>query len=162
MTPRTLTVRELLTEAIERFGDDPRFFAYVCHACGDIACAQDFLDVGAIPSLLGQECIGRAVPVTGPDADRPTTTLRGCRSTAYGLTPGPWRVDLGDGEFVHSFRLATREEAEATGLSVRRYAARHTAEPYAALVRRQLAVYDLMAANDRIPSELLTEEGDTV
>lgn len=154
---RTLTVRQLLTEAVERFGDDPRFFAYVCHACGDIACAQDFLDVGAIPSLLGQECIGRARSVT----DRPATGPRGCRSAAYGLFPGPWRVDLGDGEFVHSFRLATREEAEAAGLSARRDAARDTAEPYVAQVHRQLAVYDLMAANDEIPDDMINPEGGT-
>lgn len=136
---RVLTMRTLLTEAIERFGDDPRFFAYVCPMCDDVACAQDFIDAGESAVLLGQECLGRAR----------SRTVRGCVYVAYGLISGPWRVINGD-QHQFSFPLATREQAVAAGILARRDAAVHTAEPYKAWVHRQLAVYDLADANTNI------------
>lgn len=159
---RTLTARELLAEAVERFGDDPRFFAFTCPHCGDVACPQDFIDHGADPQRCGQECIGRSVGAldhgtSAHDAGR-SKAERGCDWAAYGLFPGPWGIRYDEGHEVRSFRLTTTEEAETVGLFARRDAAAGSAEPYAAQVRRQLAVYDLMDANDKIPDTMINPE----
>lgn len=98
MTARTLTQAELVTEARARFGDDQKRWAFVCPKCGDVAAAQDFIDAGADPSSVGQECIGRSVPGG-----------RGCNYVAYGLFSGPWAIVVPNGSgtrTVSTFALA--------------------------------------------------------
>lgn len=107
--PRTLTQAELVEEARARFGDNPREWAFVCPACGDVANAQDFIDAGADPARLGQECIGRSLGALsgGPTSDGGRArAARGCDWCAYGLFPGPWGVVMPDGREVRSFPLA--------------------------------------------------------
>lgn len=105
---RRWTQAELCDEARSRFGDDEKQWAFTCPNCGDIACAH-FLDLGAEPARLGQECIGRQL---GALKGRPTTdsgralAKRGCDWAAYGLFRGPWFVVLPGGTEVPSFRLA--------------------------------------------------------
>lgn len=98
MTARTLTQAELVAEARARFGDDQKRWAFVCPKCGDVAAAQDFIDAGADPSSVGQECIGRSVPGG-----------RGCNYVAYGLFSGPWAIVIPNGtgtRTVSTFALA--------------------------------------------------------
>jgi hypothetical protein len=99
------TQAELVAEATARFGDDPKRWAFQCPNCGDIACAQDWLDAGVPVAdiAVGQECIGRA---TGALAKPEPTNTRGCDWCAYGLFRGPWLVTVPDGWDVGSFRLA--------------------------------------------------------
>lgn len=159
--PRVLTQAQLVREAVALFGEDPRFFAFTCPRCGDVACPQDFIDHGADPERCGQECIGRSVGAlahgSSPhDAGR-SKAKRGCDWAAYGLFPGPWTVRYAEGQEMRTFPLANRAEAEEVGLFARRDAAADTAEPYVIQVRRQLAEYDLAEANAQIPPEQSTD-----
>ncbi|NUT90802.1 MAG: hypothetical protein HOY78_02115 [Saccharothrix sp.] len=157
MTRRDLTQVQLVREAVELFGDDPRFFAFRCPNCGDVACAQDFIDAGADPDRVGVECIGRSLGAIGPKSDRHdsgrSAAKRGCDWAAYGLFPGPWAVEYETGKFFRSFPLATLAEAEQAGVLTRRDVASDTAEPYIAQVRRMLAAHDLAEQNSRVVTE---------
>lgn len=97
------TQAELCDEARRRFGDDPKQWKFVCPSCGDVTCAQDFLDAGVDPQKLGQECIGRQL---GALAKPKATNERGCDWCAYGLFRGPWLITMPDGTEAGSFRLA--------------------------------------------------------
>jgi hypothetical protein len=90
---RALTDEQLATEAIARFGEDPRNWAFRCPTCGDTATSLDFPPRHR--SRVSAECVGRYVE------------NRGCRrEAAAGLVPGPWLVELGDGTIAPSFPLA--------------------------------------------------------
>jgi hypothetical protein len=160
VTPRDLTRIQLVREAVALFGDDPRFFAFTCPNCGDVACAQDFIDAGADPERIGSECIGRSLGAiahgsSAHDSGR-SAAKRGCDWAAYGLFPGPWRVEYEPGKFFRSFPLATVAEAERAGVLARRDAAASTAEPYVAQVRRMLAAHDLAEQSAKV----VVDEGD--
>lgn len=140
MSANTFTQLQLLRMAVRQFGEDPRFFAYTCPSCGDVSCAQDFIDIGADPDRAGQECVGRSLSalsraLTSRDNGR-STTRRGCNRAAYGLIPAPWKIEYGDGKYFHVFRLSTDAEAEVADVFARRDAAADTAEPYVLQVRR--------------------------
>lgn len=157
MTIPTFTQRQLLEQSVERFGEDPRFFAFTCPTCGDVACPQDFIDRGADPQACGQECIGRSVGALAHgggarDGGR-SKAERGCDRAAYGLFSGPWKITFAGDGFAWSFPLATEAEAARAGVYARRDAAADTAADYVAIVRRQLAAYDLADANERIPQD---------
>jgi len=112
MKHRKLTQAELLAEAKERFGDDPKQFAFTCPGCGDIATIADFIDVGE-PDAAGQHCIGRNLgALSGPAKE---WKGRGCDWTAYGLIPGPWTIVMPDGHEAHGFPLADAPVAATAG-----------------------------------------------
>lgn len=97
---RKLTLSELHDEARQRFGDDPRQWAFRCPSCGDIATIAEFTAPGSAGSgMAGQECIGRH-----------RNDGRGCQRVAYGLIAGPWEVVVptatGGQTSVWSFPLA--------------------------------------------------------
>lgn len=119
-TGYTITQDALVAMAQERFGDDPKTYAFQCPNCKDIASIADFVPAGASADLnpAGQECIGR------------TATGRGCDFAAYGLIPGPWRIvmpgapDRGgeagpepDTHIAYSFPLAPAPAAEPKRLT---------------------------------------------
>lgn len=114
---RTLTQAELLAEARERFGQDPRDWAFRCPHCGDVANGRDFSRALAdhprthadgskviASDVLGQECIGRTLGALKDRAEK--WTGRGCDWAAYGLFRGPWEIVMPDGRSVWSFPLA--------------------------------------------------------
>lgn len=118
MAGRTLTQAELVVEARERFGEDPKTWAFVCPNCADIANAQDFIDANADPNRVGQECIGRSLGALAKAAvgtDGRKHAKRGCDWAAYGLFPGPWSIEVPDGKggtrTVSSFALAAAAPA---------------------------------------------------
>jgi hypothetical protein len=94
--PRALTDEDeaVTVEAMARFGDDLRAWAFVCPSCGDIADGRDFSEaLAATPrmndgrlldasDLLGKECIGRTLGALKTAEDKPK---RGCGHAAYGL-----------------------------------------------------------------------------
>lgn len=86
---RKLTQAELTAEARERFGDDPRTYAFQCPHCDDIATIQEFIDAGD-GARSGQECIGRLLGALKKDAQ--PYKGRGCDWAAYGLFHGPWEI----------------------------------------------------------------------
>lgn len=88
---RKLSQAELVAEAIERFGTDPKTWKFVCPNCGDVACAADFAE-GSV--RLGQYCAGNFVEG------------RGCDWKAFGLCRGPWEITMPDGHSVWGFALA--------------------------------------------------------
>lgn len=113
---RKLTQSELVTEARERFGDDPLKWAFVCPSCGDIANGEDFSkaltehprknrsgEAVIASDVVGRECIGRTL---GALDKRQTYTGRGCDWAAYGLFAGPWEIALPNGRTAHGFPLA--------------------------------------------------------
>jgi hypothetical protein len=114
MTDRTLTQAELIAECKQRFGDDPKTWAFECPTCHDVATAQDFIDAGADANRVGQECIGRYL---GALTGSPNTNggrshaKRGCDWCAYGLFRGPWAVEMPNGNTISSFPLAPAREA---------------------------------------------------
>lgn len=123
---RHLTQAELRAEARERFGDDPRLWAFRCPNCGDVANGADFSRaLAAHPverndgtriiasDLIGQECIGRRLGVLRRGAPY---TGRGCDWTAYGLFHGPWFITLPNGREVGSFPLAPVSAARSLSL----------------------------------------------
>lgn len=105
---KRLTQNELMSMMEERFGKDPKDWAFVCPACGDVATARDFK--AAITALgdrapdgiepfdkLGQECIGRWLGALSRDRKgdgwvKGKWEGRGCDWVAYGLFRGPWFV----------------------------------------------------------------------
>lgn len=114
---RKLTQAELLTEARERFGDDPIKWAFVCPSCGDVANGEDFrtaladrprknragADVIA-SDVVGQECIGRSLGALETSDEK--WKGRGCTWTAYGLICGPWEIAMPNGRTAYGFPLA--------------------------------------------------------
>lgn len=86
-----LTQDELVAEALTRFGDDPRTWAFLCPNCGDVAVAGDFPDGAA---QLGQYCAGNFTPD------------RGCDWKAFGLFRGPVEIVMPDGHSAWGFELA--------------------------------------------------------
>lgn len=109
----SFTQAELWEMATERFGEDPRAWAFVCFTCGEISTPADFLAAGAEIGRCGQECIGKvAKTLTGNDPQGRPWASRGCNTVCYGLIPGPWKIIMppdDDGNEVtpmHSFRLA--------------------------------------------------------
>jgi hypothetical protein len=106
--PRKLSQAELVAEAKERFGDDPKAYAFLCPKCEDVATIADFIDVGE-PDAAGQHCIGRNLGALKVLPDE--WQGRGCDWTAYGLFGGPWTVVMPDGREVHSFPLADKAVA---------------------------------------------------
>ncbi len=110
---RKLTQAELVTEAQQRFGDNPLDWAFTCPSCGITSNGHDFgkalkehprktrkgVDV-IVSDLIGQECIGR----TDPD--------KGCNWAAYGLFRGPWEIVMPDGHSVWGFPLAEVGEGQ--------------------------------------------------
>lgn len=108
MKTRKITQAELIAEATERFGDDPKTWAFKCPSCGDTATAADFIAAGTSANFVGQECVGRHL---GALAKSGKYTGRGCDWAAYGLFRGPWEVVMpaGDGKperSIWSFPLA--------------------------------------------------------
>lgn len=114
--PNTLTQDELLALLVDRFGDDPMGWAFVCPSCGDVATGQDFRDALAnsprtyrdgrevkASDLLGQECVGRTL---GALSKTPPIDLRGCDWAAYGLFGGPLAITTPDGKTIRAFRPA--------------------------------------------------------
>lgn len=84
-----------MAEARERFGDDPKLFAFACPQCKDVATIQDFIDAGN-PEAAGQHCVGRDLGVLSrpPGVDSRAWGGRGCDWAAYGLFRGPWEIVL--------------------------------------------------------------------
>lgn len=116
-TARTLTQAELVTEATQRFGDDPIKWAFACPSCHDIATGEDFRQALAehprtrrsgeaviASDVVGQECVGRTLGALLKGQGK--YTGRGCDWTAYGLFGGPWTIALPDGRSMHAFPLA--------------------------------------------------------
>ena len=101
------TQSELVETLRERFGDDPKAWAFRCPACGDVSRSTDFTAAFEAKGVkeygsdrLGQECIGRWV------------SDRGCDWAAYGLFHGPEFIIMADGRQVPSFPVASVEEAQ--------------------------------------------------
>jgi hypothetical protein len=93
-TWRQLTQADFAAIAIDRFGPDPLDWAYTCPNCGDVARVRDF-PPGKRHSA-GVECIGAHI-----------AAARGCTWTAYDQpNPGPWTVQLPDGQLARCFALA--------------------------------------------------------
>lgn len=102
---RKLTQDELYAEARQRFGPDPRDWAFRCPGCGDIATARDFPE--GTGDRIGQECIGRhRGALEGAPGDDRGDASRGCDWAAYGLIRGPWIITMPDGSEIGSFPLA--------------------------------------------------------
>lgn len=111
-----MTSAEFLTELKARFGPNPRDWAFVCPACGDIATGGDFTKAlkehprerNGLPmvasDILGQECLGRSLgALKGPSGK---WKGRGCDWCAYGLIGGPLAVTMPDGNVIRSFEIA--------------------------------------------------------
>lgn len=96
----------------ERFGDDPKDWAFRCPFCNDVATGADFTaaiaerykdqaDSAGIKASnrLGRECIGRSLgalerPRTAKMEDARKWGGRGCDWTAFGLFQGPDFVEI--------------------------------------------------------------------
>lgn len=118
-----ITHEEFTKTLVERFGDNPAQWAFVCPSCGDVATGQDFKDALAkhprtarsgepltASSILGQECIGRTLGALSTSADdwarrRQAGEVRGCDWCAFGLFRGPLIVEV-DGRDIASFNIA--------------------------------------------------------
>jgi hypothetical protein len=85
---RKLTQQQLGELARERFGNDPKTYAFKCPSCGDVATIADFIEAGA-PDAAGQDCIGRHLGALSKTAKY---AGRGCDWAAYGLFRGPWEI----------------------------------------------------------------------
>lgn len=119
------TQAELIAMARERFGDNPREWAFQCPNCKDIATPADFLALNQDPDYTsrftepttgqecGQDCIGRYLGARDRAAkgtDGQGHAKRGCDWTAYGFFPGPWIIEMPDRTQLKAFRLAPAPE----------------------------------------------------
>jgi len=59
MDIRKITEEEWRKEAIEKFGEDPLNWKFICPICGYVASVQDWKDVGASEGEAAFSCIGR-------------------------------------------------------------------------------------------------------
>jgi len=108
------TQDELVAELRARFGEDPKRWAFICPACGDVATATDFrtaLDAAErvdehASDHLGQVCIGRIAGALKRDQPERGYQGRGCDWCAFGLFRGPEFVVMPDGREVASFAVA--------------------------------------------------------
>lgn len=126
---RKLTQAELTAEATERFGSDPRGWAFQCPRCGDIAVVGDFPK--GEEARIGQECVGRwrgALQGPANETAGQAVAERGCDWTAYGLFRGPWEIVLPDGRSVWGFPLAPANQV-MRGMTVRVTGAAATQAP---------------------------------
>jgi hypothetical protein len=111
----------------DRFGPDPRDWAFVCPGCGDVATGKDLEEAlarnprqhserggGERPvtfgDLLGQECIGRTLGAL--DGTNDPYEGRGCTWAAYGLIPGPIGVHMPNGAEIRVFKAAPVEAVQ--------------------------------------------------
>lgn len=78
----TQPIEEWRKEATERFGDDPRKWAFKCPACGKESSTQEFIDCGAEGNSAVTNCIGRVNGLGKPPAGN---NPDGCDWAAYGL-----------------------------------------------------------------------------
>nr|WP_217364866.1 VVA0879 family protein [Brevibacillus sp. HD1.4A] len=101
------TLEEWRNEAIERFGESAREWAFQCPKCGNVQTALDFVEKSVMglndaANAVYQECIGRHV-----EGD-------GCNWAAYGLfgTFGKGRIVIApdDGREVEVFDFATEQK----------------------------------------------------
>lgn len=81
---------EWRSEAVKRFGDDPKEWKFVCPSCGMIQSVKDFLELGGCPDDAAQECIGLH---KWKSSLKPGDAL-GCGCTSYGIigTMGKGRI----------------------------------------------------------------------
>jgi hypothetical protein len=60
------TFKDWEKEGIELFGDNKRFWKFVCPCCGFVQCGDDFIKAGVsiktATSMTGFSCIGRVLP----------------------------------------------------------------------------------------------------
>lgn len=106
------TLEEWRKEAVDRFGEKGRNWKFQCPKCGNVQCAQDFVEKAgmeindAVHSAF-QECIGRHVDGNG------------CNWAAFGLfgTFGKGRIVIApdDGREVEVFDFAQEKDPAATG-----------------------------------------------
>jgi hypothetical protein len=68
------SIKEWQQEAIKRFGDDPKNWAFVCPACGKITTIAEMEAAGGDRNDAAQECIGRH-----------NNKATGCDWCSYGL-----------------------------------------------------------------------------
>lgn len=118
----SLTHAEFLATLEERFGKDPRDWAFKCPSCGDIATGRDFQEaLQKFPrthkgepltasAILGQECIGRTI---GALVKGTKWKGRGCDWCAFGLFRGPLQITMPDGHVAYSFPIAPKETVDA-------------------------------------------------
>lgn len=119
------TLDELHALARERFGDDPREWAFQCPNCGDIATPSDFLALNDAPDYTSRNstpatadqcgfvCIGRVLGArksNRPEHPDHTRAKRGCDWTAGGFLRGPWSIEMPDGRELLTFPLAPAPE----------------------------------------------------
>lgn len=84
MEKKAQPIEEWRTEAVNRFGKDPKKWAFICPACGHVATPADFLALNKDPNNAATECIGRANGKgQTPDPSKPAPD--GCNWCAYGL-----------------------------------------------------------------------------
>jgi hypothetical protein len=99
------TLEEWKKEAIEKFGENPEDWKFVCPACGNVASGKDFKEAGAEQNDIYCTCIGR-------HNRKESTTKKdevGCDWAAYGLfqTLGKGRIVVTDeGKEIQVFDFA--------------------------------------------------------
>ena len=64
---REVTHQQWLAEARDRFGEDPREWAFVCPSCGHVARVKDWRAVGAPENAIAFSCVGRWTNPPGRD-----------------------------------------------------------------------------------------------
>lgn len=60
------SVEEWQQEAVRRFGKDSGDWKFVCPACGHVAAARDWLNLGAGEGSVAFSCVGRQMPEAAP------------------------------------------------------------------------------------------------
>ncbi len=122
MTPTTTatkwryTLEEWHAEAIRRFGEKARNWAFICPVCDHIQTCLEVKEAGHDPQLAYQRCFGQ-----GTRDDRALTAKQGkkrgekadCDWKSYGLFRGPVIVVAEDGTEVPVFDFAPAPVTEA-------------------------------------------------
>jgi hypothetical protein len=99
---------EWKAEAIQRFGENPDNWAFVCPACGHVATISNFKFLGEAADSAAQQCIGRVNSRGMKPADAKSNEY-GCDWAAFGLfgTLGKGRtVEFPDGTTIEVFDFA--------------------------------------------------------
>lgn len=105
---RDITHEEWTKEAIERFGDDPLDWRFVCPSCEHVASVRDWKEAGAAEGEVAFSCVGR-------HAKNPSTMLDKSKAGPCNYAGGglfklnPVRVVFEDGQCREAFEFAEKQ-----------------------------------------------------
>jgi len=105
---RTITYANWVEEAIQKFGENPKMWKFVCPCCQHEAYIQDWIDAGCTENQAAFSCVGRYLKQPVRDAFKKGKGP--CNYAGGGLFRlNPVTVKMPDGKEQQVFEFGKRE-----------------------------------------------------